>query len=995
MNFDSYDQNIKVLAEELDLKLANKDKHAVKLAEDLIISAFSAHDKALEGYARYKLALCYYRLDFPEEKIREALNKAIIFLTPTDNRALIASAYNMLGILESINNRQNLSMDYFITALNYCDDDNDELLLKRYNIETNISYLYYSSGEISYAIALTSDTINALTDMIFLDDPFRELLFRLYCVIGIFYCKIDEQDLGAAEKYLKEASEFLRDSSFEIAEEKLIVHTSLMIMINFMSFDKDSYDTNISVLLKQIQSIDSFTDYYRDIYTIIDFLIVHEEYYSAGKILDAVSERVEKSNFLGIHVNFDELMINYLEGSGMEQQASEASHRYYKRIREKKPGDIGAMLYSLNLRREMQHLQIEGEQLKYAAIREKAANEAKTSFLSNMSHELRTPINAILGMDEMILRESRERSIVEYADNIRNAGNSLLSIINDILDFSKIEADKMDIIPAEYHFSELLNSLMIMLQPKANDKNLYLDFKVDESIPDRLYGDEMRIRQVLINLVNNGIKYTEKGGITVSISFEKHPEDICLLSIHVQDTGIGIKKEDFEKLFSPFERIDLKKNKNIEGTGLGISITTKLLKLMSSELKVDSEYTKGSDFHFNLAQKVISWDEMGDFKNRAKELEVIHTGKNKTFVAPSARVLVVDDTEMNLIVIKNLLKRTEIQVDTALSGSEALEMIENTDYDLIFMDHRMPIMDGVETLGHIKERPEGSRNLHTPEVMLTADAIVGMAEKFIESGFDHYLAKPVNSSDLESTIIKFLSPEKIVNKDFKEKDDYIDEDYNLSRDESEVLKRLKAIEILDSKSAITACGDVSTFLRVARSFFESSPVKITEIVEAIEDNDTGLYTIKVHALKSSARLCGLNELSKTAAALEDVGNELKNKGSSFTDEIIAKSKKLLSDFDDASVMVQKAFSGNSDDDSSKEEISLDELQDAYRIIYEYNNAFDVGSIDDIMKRLEAYKIPDSEKDRFRQLKQYVNEVNNDGIANLLEQIMPLGGLQEE
>ena len=503
-----------------------------------------------------------------------------------------------------------------------------------------------------------------------------------------------------------------------------------------------------------------------------------------------------------------------------------------------------------------------------------------------MSHELRTPINAILGMDEMILRESRERSIVEYADNIRNAGNSLLSIINDILDFSKIEAGKMDIVPSEYHFSELLNSLMIMLQPKANDKNLYLDFKIDESIPDLLYGDEMRIRQVLINIVNNAIKYTEKGGITLNISCEKHPDDICVLNVHVKDTGIGIKKEDFERLFSPFERIDLKKNKNIEGTGLGISITTKLLRLMNSELKVESEYSKGSDFYFYLVQKVVCWDEMGDFASRAKELEEIHTNKNESFIAPNARVLVVDDTEMNIMVIKNLLKRTEIKVDTALSGTEALDMIEKADYDIIFMDHRMPIMDGVETLEHIKARPEGSRNLHTPEVMLTADAIVGMAEKFIASGFDHYLAKPVNSSDLESTIIKLLPPDLIERKDVEEKVDYIDETSDLSKEELNILKKLKKLKIMDTDSAITACGDASTFLRVARSFFESSPVKITEIVEAIENNDTNFYTIKVHALKSSARLCGITELSKAAADLEAAGNELKNKGLSLTDDVI-------------------------------------------------------------------------------------------------------------
>ena len=992
MNFDRYDESIRELIGNINRGLSEKDEQVVKSAENLIVTACTMHDMSLEGYARYMLALSFYRFDYPEEKIREALNKAIIFLTPADDRILIASAYNMLGILESINNRQNLSMDYFITALSYCDEDDEESFLKKFTIESNISYLYYSAGEVDYAIALASDTINALVELAFVDERFQLLLYRLYCTIGVFYCEIEEPNLNSAEKYLSDADNSIHGYPDDITADKDIIHTNLLIMINFFRQDKNSYDENISRLLDQIGNIINFTDSYSDVFMVIEFLIDHEEYFSAGKIIQAISGQVKSCNFLGIHANFDELMINYLEGSGMEQSANEASHRYYKRIREKKPGDVGAMLYSLNLRRDMQHMQIEGERLKYAAIREKAANEAKTAFLSNMSHELRTPINAILGMDEMIIRESNEKTILEYAENIQSAGNSLLSIINDILDFSKIEAGKLDIIPDDYHFSVLLNTLLMMLRSKARDKNLTLDFEIDESIPDKLYGDEMRIRQVLLNLLNNAVKYTEKGGVVFRVSYEKAGEEQALITFHVIDTGIGIKSEDFERLFSPFERIDVKKNKTIEGTGLGISITTKLLKLMNSELEVDSEYAKGSDFHFTLSQKVTDWEPMGDFIQKVKTLEPDIKKNNQSFSAPNARVLVVDDTEMNLMVIQNLLKRTRMKVDTALSGMQALEMIEKADYDIIFMDHRMPIMDGIETFNNIKSRPKNSRNYNTPEVMLTADAIVGMEEKFISCGFDLYLAKPVDSAALESAILKLL-PEELISDPIEDDNIcHISTDHN--SEESVIMNGLKDLAIMDTESAVSACGDISTFIRVAKSFFESAPSKIMEITEAIENDDISLYTTKVHALKSSARLCGLHDLSEAAKALEEFGNKQRDKGLTISEEIISNSQKLLKDFENISQKIAKAYPCSSVSEEAKPEIELDELYDAYRIIYEYNESFDIGSIDELMKKLSEYKIPSEEKNRFEQLKLYVNEVNNDEISKLLEPIVPIGGIEE-
>ena len=969
MNFDSYNYKVREHVDKINSGLARKDKSAVKLTEDLIITAFSNQDRELEGYARYKLAVCYYRLDYPEEEIREALNKAIIFLTPIDDRVLISSAYNLLGILEAINNRQNLAMDYFVTALGYCDTNDDKAILKKFTIEANISFLYFSAGEVEYAIEQTAETIKALCKIIPVSPDFRLLLFRLYCVMGIFYCEKDEPDLKSAEKYLDKAENFLIEHPVEVIADKKILHLGLLIMIDFMRFDKSSYNANIAFLLKQIGKIVAFTDTFSDIFIIISFLINHEEYFSAGKIIEAISVQVKQSNFPGIHASYDELMINYLEGSGMDQSANEASHRYYQRLREKKPGDAGAMLYSLNLRRDMQLLQMQGEQLKYEAIREKAANEAKTSFLSNMSHELRTPINAVLGMDEMILRESSEKNILEYAENIRNAGNSLLSIINDILDFSKIEAGKLDIIPSNYYFSSLLNSIVIMLETKAVDKNLFFELDIDENIPDLLFGDEMRIKQILLNLLNNAVKYTEKGGIFLIASFKKISSDMVEISFHIKDSGIGIKKEDLDRLFAPFERIDPERNKNIEGTGLGISITTKLLGLMDSKLNVDSEYCKGSDFSFSLKQKVIDWMPIGDFKNTAKEHAVKEPGDDKKFTAPDARILVVDDTEMNLIVIKNLLKRTLIKVDTAISGAKALEMIENEDYNIIFMDHRMPKMNGDEAMKKIRELPGDNPNRDTPIIILTANAVSGMREKFLEMGFDDFVSKPISSAQLEETIMKFLPDELI------ETGEIIEEE---EENESEFIAAIREINYgeFDIKNGIIACGGSETYESVLKLFAESSLENTKIIYEDFVKGNLRDYTVRVHALKSSARLAGLTILSKFAERLEKCGEN------GEWDEIKIATPLLLGQYNSAAEIIRLAQVKSSDEIEGVA-ISTEMIDEAFSAIREFADAFDFDSADGVMQELKKYKIPEERLEIYRKLEDFMGKVERNQILDLL------------
>ena len=391
------------------------------------------------------------------------------------------------------------------------------------------------------------------------------------------------------------------------------------------------------------------------------------------------------------------------------------------------------------------------------------ANEAKSLFLSTMSHDIRTPMNAIIGMNEMILRDSNDKDILMYAESIRTAGNTLLGIINDILDFSKIETGKMNLIEVDYNFVSLLNDLVNMVQRKAEDKGLKFELQVDKNIPSMMHGDEIRIKQVITNILSNAVKYTKKGSILFSISYSKceNDKDSVILHVSVKDTGIGIKKEDLNKLFVAFERIDELKNRNIEGTGLGMAIAQNFLKMMGSTVQVESVYGEGSNFYFDLKQKVIKWEPVGEFESAYKHFVGEREAYTVSFVAPRARILVVDDSEVNLKVFVSLLKRTKMQIETADSGEAGIELFKKKYYDLIFLDHMMPEKDGIETLKEMKACAE-TPNQKTPVICLTANAISGMREMYIEAGFDDYLTKPIDTVKLENMLLEYL-PENLIN----------------------------------------------------------------------------------------------------------------------------------------------------------------------------------------------------------------------------------------
>ncbi|MBR0149055.1 MAG: response regulator [Lachnospiraceae bacterium] len=385
-----------------------------------------------------------------------------------------------------------------------------------------------------------------------------------------------------------------------------------------------------------------------------------------------------------------------------------------------------------------------------------ASNKAKSDFLANMSHEIRTPMNAILGMDEMILRSSPGDPIKKYALNIQSAGKTLLSIINGILDFSKIESGKMDLVPVEYSFASVINDIVNMTMKKAQDKNLKYNIKVDEDIPAALCGDEIRVRQVMLNLINNAIKYTHEGSVSIDVSYDR---SVSMLQLIVSDTGIGIKDEDMDKLFTSFQRLEQDRNRNIEGTGLGLHIAMRLVEMMEGSIEVKSKYGEGTTFTARMKQTIVDERPIGDFAQNISRMQENVDEYKPALVAPSARVLIVDDNEMNLEVIESLLKDTRIQITTAQSGQECLSILERNSFEIILLDQMMPGMSGNKTIEIMRQEhlAEG-----TPVIALTADAIIGAREFYLQAGFTDYLSKPVMYADLENILLKYIDPSLIL-----------------------------------------------------------------------------------------------------------------------------------------------------------------------------------------------------------------------------------------
>ena len=603
-----------------------------------------------------------------------------------------------------------------------------------------------------------------------------------------------------------------------------------------------------------------------------------------------------------------------------------------------------------------------------------AASEAKSAFLSNMSHEIRTPINAVLGMNEMILRESHEPNVIEFSENIRTAGNTLLGLINDILDFSKIEAGKMEIIPVNYDLSSMFNDLVNMIHTRADAKGLELLLDFDRETPKLLFGDEVRVKQVITNILTNAVKYTEKGSVTFSVRHERIPEepDSVLLHVAVKDTGIGIKPEDMKKLFSKFERIEEKRNRNVEGTGLGMAITLNLLEKMDSSLQVESEYGVGSNFFFKLRQQVIKWEPLGDYKTSYQANLKGQKKYHEKFTAPEALVLMVDDNPMNLTVFKSLIKQTKVQVDTANDGDEGLLLAQEKKYDIIFLDHMMPRKDGIETLQELKAQESGP-NHTTTVICLTANAISGARERYMEAGFNDYLTKPIDADKLEDMLMTYLPEEKL--QEAGAEVAAVQENQEIP----EELAPLKGATWLNLEQGIKNSGSVEAYLPLLKIFYESIEEMAATIEGFYAERNLKDYTIKVHALKSSARIIGAKDFGEEAQLLENAGK------AENLNYIRAHHEAFLETYRGFQVQLAELFAkGQPTGEHDKPEADMDLMEGVYEELRAAAEEMDSDRLDDIFAEMEDYRIPEKEAELYKKLKYAAEHFDYENILSLLD-----------
>ena len=505
-------------------------------------------------------------------------------------------------------------------------------------------------------------------------------------------------------------------------------------------------------------------------------------------------------------------------------------------------------------------------------------SEAKTNFLASMSHEIRTPINAILGMNEMILRENRDPVISDYAESVKNSGQMLLMLVNDVLDFSKIEAGKMEIHEADFSVPLMLHNIMPMIEERAGEKSLILKLTIEGEVPQGIVSDEFRIRQVLINLLNNAIKYTDEGSVELILAGDYSGDDTYDLKMSVKDSGRGIREEAQAHLFEAFSRADLKENRSIEGTGLGLAIVKSILDSMGGEINVNSKFGEGSEFIVRLPVKVSDRTPLEeDYEKQVKI--VISENSGNDYIAPDARILAVDDNNANLRIVSLFLKRVGIVPDLCSNGTKAIELCKKNRYDLLLLDHRMPDPDGIKTLEIIRG-DEASQNRQTPAVVLTANALVGSDKIYSEAGFAGYLTKPLDSALLEQMVRKHLPKDKILPADGKDDEEVLlfravsDSDEKQTGPQS-LREKLEQIEGLDYETALGFAAGHEDLLKETVAIIASEcDEKTQKLKNCIEAQDWDGYGITAHSIKGLMASIGLKELSERAKKHEHAAGDL-------------------------------------------------------------------------------------------------------------------------
>ncbi|MCI8358778.1 MAG: response regulator [Lachnospiraceae bacterium] len=622
-------------------------------------------------------------------------------------------------------------------------------------------------------------------------------------------------------------------------------------------------------------------------------------------------------------------------------------------------------------------------ELENAMIDARKASRARDVFLANMSHEIRTPINTMLGLNELILRESQDETIRGYALDIKQAGTILLSLVSDILDFSKLQSGKMELAEGTYDISSLLNDLINSVSIPLRKKKLRLSLDIAPDIPYKLSGDEVHLRQIIGNLLSNAVKYTQTGTVTLRLSWEKQEKDMLLLKIMVEDTGIGVKEKDIARIFETFNRLDMKASRNEEGTGLGLAVTHQLVGMMGGKLEVKSEYGKGSVFSFAIPQKIINPSPLGDFQEQYDKSVKNSISYREKFIAPLAKILVVDDNAMNLAVAQDLLRKTKLQIDVASSGGECLEMLKRKEYHLICMDHMMPVMDGVQTLRAIRELEDNpSRNI--PVIALTANAVVGAREFYLKAGFEDYLSKPIEPDKLEDMLIQYL-PKELV---------YLTEDEEISVENDDHIGGLNEEKLTDM--GINAAnglkymgGSRALYEKVLRDFREILHEKEEQLKNMLGKEDVSGYAIIVHALKGNARNVGADELAEEAFELEKKSKDGKLEEVEVQSPILFGMMRTLGENLDRylETEVSSCHMEKEEEPAEKQQITEDVWREKLLRLYQQLDDFDGESVMESLAEFKKYQLTEEHRKMLRLCEKAVNDFAYDVAMEIVSSVL--------